>query len=84
MAAFGLAMGAPLLAASALGGQPVIGLGMFAVMALSSAIVLVFGGRNETVGVLGGRPFVVVRRRGPGTSIRGAVAVGLPNREARS
>ena len=66
MPAFCLAMGALLLDASALGGQPVIGLGMFALMALYSAVVLVFGGRNETVGVLGGRPFVVVRRLGPG------------------
>ena len=56
MPAFGLAMGALLFAASAVGGQPGLGLGMFAVMALYSGVLLVFGGRSETVGVLGGRP----------------------------
>ena len=56
MPAFGLAMGALLVAASAVGGQPGLGLGMFAVMALYSGVLLVFGGRSETVGVLGGRP----------------------------
>ncbi len=56
MPVFGLLMGVLLFAASAIGGQPVLGLGMFAVMAVYSAILLVFGGRSETIGVLGGRP----------------------------
>ena len=56
MPAFGLLMGLLLLAASAVGGQPLLGLGMFAVMAIYSGIVLLFGSRNETIGVLGGRP----------------------------
>ncbi len=54
--AVGLLLGLLLLAASALGGQPGLGLGMFAVMALYSAVLLIFGGRSETIGVLGGRP----------------------------
>ncbi len=56
MPAFGIAMGAVLFAASAIGGQPGIGLGMFAVMALYSAVLLLFGGRSDTIGILGGRP----------------------------
>lgn len=56
MPAFGLVMGALLFAASAAGGQPGVGLGMFAVMALYSAILVAFGGRSETIAVLGGRP----------------------------
>jgi hypothetical protein len=56
MPAFGLLMGVLLFAASAVGGQPIVGLGMFAIMALYSAVLLVFGGRSETIGVLGGRP----------------------------
>jgi hypothetical protein len=54
--ATGLLLGALLFAASAVGGQPAIGLGMFAIMAIYSAVLLTFGGRSETVGVLGGRP----------------------------
>jgi hypothetical protein len=54
--AFGLVLGALFFAASALGGQPTVGIGMFAVMALWSGFLVVFGGRNETVGVLSGRP----------------------------
>ncbi len=56
MPAFGLLMGVLLFTASAIRGQPILGLGMFAVMAIYSAVVVVFGGRSETVGVLGGRP----------------------------
>jgi hypothetical protein len=56
MPAFGLLLGVLLLVASAIGGQPVLGLGMFAVMAIYSAVLVVFGGRSETIGVLGGRP----------------------------
>jgi hypothetical protein len=54
--AFGLVLGVLFFAASALGGQPTVGLGMFAVMALWSAFLVVFGGRSETVGALAGRP----------------------------
>ena len=56
MPVFGLAMGALLFGAAALGGQPVLGLGMLAVMAVYSGIMVAFGGRSETIGVLGGRP----------------------------
>ena len=54
--ALGVLLGVLLFTASAIGGQPVLGLGMFAVMAIYSAIVFAFGGRSETIGVLGGRP----------------------------
>ncbi len=56
MPVFGLLMGVLLFAASAIGGQPVLGLAMFAVMAVYSAVLVVFGGRSETIAVLGGRP----------------------------
>ena len=56
MPAFGLLMGVALFVASAFGGQPVVGLGMFAIMAAYSAVLVIFGGRSETIGVLGGRP----------------------------
>lgn len=56
MPAFGLLMGAAMFAASAMGGQPALGLGMFAVMALYSAVLVVVGGRSETVAVLRGQP----------------------------
>lgn len=56
MPAFGLLMGAVLFAASAVGGQPLVGLGMFAVMAIYSAVLLLLGGRSETVAVLRGQP----------------------------
>ena len=56
MPAFGILMGVVLLAASAIGGQPVLGLGMFTVMAVYSAVLVAFGERSETIGVLGGRP----------------------------
>jgi hypothetical protein len=54
--AFGLLLGILFFAASAQGGQPGVGLAMFAVMALWSGFLVVFGGRNETVGALAGRP----------------------------
>ena len=54
--AFGLVLGVLFFAASALGGQPSVGLGMLAVMVLWSGFLLVFGGRSEMIGALGGRP----------------------------
>jgi hypothetical protein len=54
--AVGLVIGALLFAASAIGGQPALGLAMFVVMAIYAAMLVVFGGRSETIGVLGGRP----------------------------
>jgi len=56
MPAFGLLLGVFLFTAAAIGGQPILGLGMFAVMATYSAIVLAFSGRSETIGVLAGHP----------------------------
>ena len=56
MPAFGLLLGALFFAASAIGGEPGTGLAMFAVMAVYSAVIAVFGGRIETLGILGGRP----------------------------
>ena len=56
MPAFGLLLGVLLLTASAIGGQPIVGIGMFAVMAIYSGVVVVFVGRSEAIGVLGGRP----------------------------
>lgn len=56
MPAFGLLMGVLILAAAAIGGQPALGLGMFAIMAAYSGVILAFGERSETIGVLGGRP----------------------------
>ncbi len=49
-------IGILLFAASTVGGQAGLGVGMFAVMAIYGAILLAFGGRSETIGVLGGRP----------------------------
>jgi len=54
--ALGLLLGVAFLAAWAVRGQPMFGLGMFAVMAIYSAILVAFGGRNEIVGVLRGQP----------------------------
>lgn len=75
--AFGLLMGILLFAASAIGGQPALGLGMFAIMAAYSGIILAFGERSETIGLLGGRP---VDERLAGfdllaTAVAGTVAV---------
>jgi len=56
MPAFGLLLGVLLFAASAIGGQPVVGIGMFAVMAIYSLVLVAFGGRSEIIGVLRGQP----------------------------
>ena len=56
MPVFGLGLGAALFGASAIGGQPGVGLGMFAVMAVYSAVLVTFGGRSETIRVLRGQP----------------------------
>jgi hypothetical protein len=54
--AVGLILGLLMFGASAAGGQPVLGLGMLAVMAVYSGFVVAFSGRSETVGILAGRP----------------------------
>lgn len=56
MPALGFLLGVLLLAASAIGGQPVVGIGMFAVMAIYSLVLVAFGGRSDMVGVLRGQP----------------------------
>ena len=56
MPAFGLLLGLLFFVASAIGGAPGTGLAMFAVMAVYSAIIAVFGRRIETLGILAGRP----------------------------
>ena len=75
--AFGGFLGVLLFAASAIGGQPGLGVAMFAVMAVYSAILLAFGGRSETIGVLSGRP--VDERLAPfgihATAVAGIVAL---------
>jgi hypothetical protein len=52
----GVLTGLLLLVASALGGEPAVGVRMLVVTAVFSAILLAFGGRSDTVGVLAGRP----------------------------
>jgi hypothetical protein len=54
--AFAILLGVLFFVASALGGQPASGLAMFAVMVVWSGFLVIFGGRNETVGALAGRP----------------------------
>ena len=54
--AFGLLLGVALFVASTLGGQPGLGLAMFAVMAIYTVVLVVFGRRSETVGLLRGQP----------------------------
>ena len=56
MPAFGVLMGVAMLAASAIGGQPALGLGMLAVMTLHSAFLVVVGDRSETAALLRGQP----------------------------
>jgi hypothetical protein len=56
MPALGVLLGVLLFVASGIGGQPLLGAGAFAVMAVYSGILVVFGSRNETMGVLAGRP----------------------------
>jgi hypothetical protein len=79
MPAFGLLLGVLFLAASAVGGQPAMGLGMLAVMAIYSGVLVAFGRRREMVGVLGGVP--VDERLASfnlrATSIAGTVALGV-------
>jgi hypothetical protein len=54
--AFAILLGVLFFVASTLGGQPAVGLAMFAVMAVWSGFLVIFGGRSETVGALAGRP----------------------------
>ncbi len=54
--AFGVLMGVAMFAASAIGGQPALGLGMLAVMTLYSAFLVVVGNRSETAALLRGQP----------------------------
>ncbi len=52
----GLAIGVVLGTAAAVGGKPDLAVACVAIMAGYAAILLVFGGRSETISVLGGRP----------------------------
>jgi len=54
--ATGIVLGVLLFGGAAVGGQPTLGAGMFAVMAIYTFLVIAFRGRNETVGILGGVP----------------------------
>jgi hypothetical protein len=54
--AFAVLLGVLFFVASALGGEPGVGLAMFAVMALWSGFLVFFGSRSETVGAIAGRP----------------------------
>jgi hypothetical protein len=51
-----LVLGAATWAAFAVGGQPMVGLGAFGVMAGYAVLLVLFGGRSETMGVLRGTP----------------------------
>lgn len=53
---FSVLLGVLFFAASALGGQPLLGVGMLAVMAAYGIVLVAFSGRSETVGVLRGQP----------------------------
>jgi hypothetical protein len=55
MPAFGLLVGVLFFAASAIGGQPVVGVGMFVAMAIYSGILVAFGG-SERDGWRAARP----------------------------
>jgi hypothetical protein len=72
--AFALLLGVLLFVASAFGGQPLVGIGMFAVMAIYSLILVAFGGRSETVGVLRGQP---VDERWAGFSLVATAVAGI-------
>ena len=72
--AFAVLLGVLLFAASAFGGQPLVGIGMFAVMAIYSLILVAFGGRSETVGVLRGQP---VDERWAGFSLVATAVAGI-------
>jgi hypothetical protein len=74
MPALGLLLGVLLFAASAIGGQPVVGIGMFAVMAIYSLVLVAFGGRSEMVGVLRGQP---VDERLAGFNVAATAVAGL-------
>lgn len=54
--AVGLLLGASLFAAASIGGQVLVGVGMFAVVAIYSLALVALGGRSEMVGVLRGQP----------------------------
>jgi hypothetical protein len=54
--AISLLLGLLLFAAAALGGDPATGLAMLGVMVVYSLLLVVLGGRSETVGILTGRP----------------------------
>ena len=56
MPVVGLLLGLLLFVAATAGGQPGLGLGMFAVMAIYAGMLFALGGRRETVGILSGRP----------------------------
>src|SRR4029079_8092309 len=51
MAVFGLLLGVVICVLAGIAGQAALGLGLFAIMAIYSAIVLAFGERNATVAV---------------------------------
>lgn len=72
--AFGLLLGVLFFVASALGGQPLVGIGMFAVMAIYSLVLVAFGDRSETVGVLRGQP---VDERLAGFSVAATAVAGV-------
>jgi hypothetical protein len=72
--AVALLLGALFFAASALGGQPLLGIGMFAVMAVYGLALVLFGGRSETVGVLRGQP---VDERLAGFSVVATAVAGI-------
>jgi hypothetical protein len=72
--AFALLLGVLFFAASAFGGQPLVGIGMFAVMAIYSLVLVAFGGRSETVGVLRGQP---VDERLAGFSLVATAVAGI-------
>ncbi len=55
-AALALVIGVLFLVASAIGGQPGTGVAMLVVMVVYGALLLAFGGRSDTMGVLAGRP----------------------------
>jgi hypothetical protein len=54
--AISLLLGLLFLAGSAIGGDPAGGLAMLGVMVVYALLLLAFGGRSETVGILTGRP----------------------------
>ncbi len=77
--AVALVLAVLMFVAFAIGGQPLLGLGAFAVVAVYGGVLLVLGGRNETIAVLAGRPaderlagFNIVA-----TAVAGTVAVAV-------